>query len=434
MDKKLRFINILKEVRENTSFGDGIFFMGNIPEKKFENAKKTMGVPEGEDVLILFDDTAFGSAKDGMVFTTWGIRYKEFLNDVWSVSWENLYTNGYRETMIKKDYCLLLWNKIEKKYSNQKRIVFAVVKIDISTLKTLIKLGKEVLGNKDSTINSLEQLLAINENSQKNTEDNAIDDSVAIDSSINEGTVVNEDDEENMQKSLQATKLCDKGGKLVIKNKFDDAIQVLNESLSLNANDSTAYAFRGVAYDAVEEYDEAIRDLSDAIRLDPANFTYYKWRGDAYYHKEQYDSALADYNEYIKTNHSDDVCFNLRGNVYYAINDYNSAVQDYKRALKIKPKDKTYLENLQNAEDALEEEQKGSYSKANSSQIQERVFVDNAGKISMKCNKCQSELESDARFCSSCGSAVIIDKFCSNCGHKLDGVANFCDSCGAKIG
>ncbi|MDR1625500.1 MAG: hypothetical protein LBT33_03085 [Spirochaetia bacterium] len=72
-------------------FGYNIWFK-DIPRKKLDNAKTVMGVQADEEVLILFDDTAFGSAKDGMLITTWGIRYNESLYSKWNISWEELKT------------------------------------------------------------------------------------------------------------------------------------------------------------------------------------------------------------------------------------------------------------------------------------------------------------------------------------------------------
>ena len=94
MESKVnQFINVVASLlkKQNaSSFGDNIYFR-DIPPKKLEKARKALNVTDEEEVLILFDDTAFGSAKDGMAVTTWGLRYKE--SEKWAVSWEDLYAH-----------------------------------------------------------------------------------------------------------------------------------------------------------------------------------------------------------------------------------------------------------------------------------------------------------------------------------------------------
>ena len=49
----------------------------------------------------------------------------------------------------------------------------------------------------------------------------------------------------------------------------------------------------------------------------------------------------------------------------------------------------------------------------------------------MNCKVCGAELGEGDKFCSSCGSPVVIDFFCSNCGEKLSANTKFCPHCGA---
>jgi len=57
--------------------GKADFYEGqSIPAKKLNNAIKSMGVGPGEEVYALIDTTLFGSAKNGLVITNLGIRWK----------------------------------------------------------------------------------------------------------------------------------------------------------------------------------------------------------------------------------------------------------------------------------------------------------------------------------------------------------------------
>ncbi len=65
----------IKIVMAETS-NSSIYVGKGIPAKKLENAIASMGVPKGEKVHALIDTTWFGSAKTGLLFTSFGIRWK----------------------------------------------------------------------------------------------------------------------------------------------------------------------------------------------------------------------------------------------------------------------------------------------------------------------------------------------------------------------
>jgi len=92
--------------------GPNIHFAGSIPAKKLENALKhyAKDVVENE-VLALFDDTVFGSAKDGMLVTLDGLYARNMLEKaeiafVWDIknieyratgmTSQGIYVNGER--------------------------------------------------------------------------------------------------------------------------------------------------------------------------------------------------------------------------------------------------------------------------------------------------------------------------------------------------
>lgn len=60
------------------------------------------------------------------------------------------------------------------------------------------------------------------------------------------------------------------------------------------------------------------------------------------------------------------------------------------------------------------------------------------GSDTVICSKCGSPNKSDARFCMSCGSAIIVEvkaegKICPTCSAPVKEGAKFCMRCGAKI-
>ncbi|MCK4294662.1 MAG: zinc-ribbon domain-containing protein [Planctomycetes bacterium] len=52
----------------------------------------------------------------------------------------------------------------------------------------------------------------------------------------------------------------------------------------------------------------------------------------------------------------------------------------------------------------------------------------------VRCHKCNTLVEEDAKFCSKCGSAVAKTKSCPQCSELNDPDAKFCDNCGHNFG
>ncbi len=48
----------------------------------------------------------------------------------------------------------------------------------------------------------------------------------------------------------------------------------------------------------------------------------------------------------------------------------------------------------------------------------------------LRCYKCNEENDSDAKFCSNCGTALLKSKSCPQCNELNDPDAKFCDNCG----
>jgi len=51
----------------------------------------------------------------------------------------------------------------------------------------------------------------------------------------------------------------------------------------------------------------------------------------------------------------------------------------------------------------------------------------------LRCHKCNTLNDADAKFCDTCGAVLAKDKTCSRCGEKNDPDARFCDNCGNPL-
>lgn len=78
----------LKKFKRKCS--DGRIFIGDIPTEKYLNAQASMHIRE-EEHLLQYDETAFGGAREGCVFTESALYCKNFWgSDGWRVEWADL--------------------------------------------------------------------------------------------------------------------------------------------------------------------------------------------------------------------------------------------------------------------------------------------------------------------------------------------------------
>jgi len=65
------------------------FVFPEIPQKRLQNALNLFQIQE-EEVAALYDDTLLGTAKDGFIFTTYGIFFRNMNSTVQYALWENI--------------------------------------------------------------------------------------------------------------------------------------------------------------------------------------------------------------------------------------------------------------------------------------------------------------------------------------------------------
>ena len=113
--------NINLFIKENIKdVGKDIYIVPDIPEKKLNNALKSYGNDISyESVLALYDDTLFGSASDGFLFTGKKMLHNEYVtflySDIKSVKYvENITTNDKGKE--KKEEWIIIKTKDNKKH------------------------------------------------------------------------------------------------------------------------------------------------------------------------------------------------------------------------------------------------------------------------------------------------------------------------------
>ncbi|MDM8531421.1 tetratricopeptide repeat protein [Anaerolineales bacterium HSG25] len=136
---------------------------------------------------------------------------------------------------------------------------------------------------------------------------------------------------------------------------YEQAIADYDKAIELDPNYVFAYYNRGNVYDDLEQYEQAIADYDKAIELDPNYaFAYYN-RGIVYKNLEQYEQAIADYDKAIELDPKYVDAYYNRGNAYYNQKRYEDAIADYNKAIELDPKYVDAYNNRGNAYRNLEQ-------------------------------------------------------------------------------
>ena len=122
--RKKDYQTLLEELNEQD-----IYTAPNIPKKKLKNAIRSFapGV-KAEDVLLLADDTAFGSAKDGLILTKNALYGKEMWEKPKKISLFRNTTVSVKEskTLCINNYEFISLTQFKEKFPNLRAIIQAV--------------------------------------------------------------------------------------------------------------------------------------------------------------------------------------------------------------------------------------------------------------------------------------------------------------------
>lgn len=86
-----------------------------------------------------------------------------------------------------------------------------------------------------------------------------------------------------------------RGSVHMLSGEYDLAISDFTSALKRDPRYTSAYGFRGIAYENKGDHAKAAFDFTRAIALDPESASYYRRRGQAYYSMHKYDRALSDF-------------------------------------------------------------------------------------------------------------------------------------------
>ena len=138
--KEIKMANINLFIKENIqSVGRDIYVVPDIPEKKLNNALKSYGDNVSyESVLALYDDTLFGSASDGFLFSGEKMlhnKYGTFLySDIESVEYIEEITTNNKGKEKKEE-----WIIIKTKDGKTHKLTYGLMNIDKKKFTDFLK-------------------------------------------------------------------------------------------------------------------------------------------------------------------------------------------------------------------------------------------------------------------------------------------------------
>ncbi|MEW6406792.1 MAG: tetratricopeptide repeat protein, partial [Chloroflexota bacterium] len=135
----------------------------------------------------------------------------------------------------------------------------------------------------------------------------------------------------------RAEKLANQADQLVETEKYNEAIELYNQVLSLDPNSSHAYAGRGTAYRFLGKTQLALDDLNKAIQLDERNYVAYRERGMIFYFAEDYQAALEDCNKAVSLNSNYARGYLCLGYIQEELGNYEEAISQYTNTIRKDP-------------------------------------------------------------------------------------------------
>ena len=129
------------------------------------------------------------------------------------------------------------------------------------------------------------------------------------------------------------------------------AINDLEKATRLNNNYAEAFANRGFVYYNGKFFGQAIKDFNRAIQLEPLNAWNYIYRAQCHRPTDK-NLALADFNKAIELNPNNPRMYSARGDFYeQALADFSKAAADYTQAIELEKREELLALNYQNRGD-----------------------------------------------------------------------------------
>jgi tetratricopeptide (TPR) repeat protein len=149
----------------------------------------------------------------------------------------------------------------------------------------------------------------------------------------------------------EAAKIAREGSQAAKDQDWNKAIERFRKAAEMDRkytpNLAIAYQQRAFSYANDQRFQDALNDLNEAIKINPRDARAYEQRAAVEMRINDYDKALADYGEAIKTDPGEIRYHLYRGYIYEMRGDLQNAMAETDAALKINSKNKEAVERKQ---------------------------------------------------------------------------------------
>ena len=116
---------------------------------------------------------------------------------------------------------------------------------------------------------------------------------------------------------------------------FKSAIQDYTKLISINPNRALYYCYRGKSKHDLKDYAGALLDLNKGLLIDSKNVEGYKWRAQTKEELKMNAGAMSDYSIAISLEPMDSTLYISRAIIKQELNDHNGAIVDCNKAISI---------------------------------------------------------------------------------------------------
>ncbi len=118
------------------------------------------------------------------------------------------------------------------------------------------------------------------------------------------------------------------------RERFDEALALLENAVQVDRGNADAYYLRGVAYENLQRFDQALEAYNQCLKIQPDHTDAFNNRGVIHGRMGNLDLAAGDLARAVELNPDDALAWSNLGLAYHEIGDLDSAVKYYSEAAK----------------------------------------------------------------------------------------------------
>jgi tetratricopeptide (TPR) repeat protein len=153
------------------------------------------------------------------------------------------------------------------------------------------------------------------------------------------------------------------GIKLLNSNEYDRAIALFDQALAsdttmIRQSDALLYTYQGKSYALIQlnRYEDAVQTLDEALKIYPKDFMLWNNKGYALYNLGKYGDALTSYDLALSIEQNYTPSLINKGDTLYKMGRFTDAVDTYNKANVTDPGNMKAMEGLEKAQEAAKSE------------------------------------------------------------------------------